>query len=204
VVTNISKELTACTSRLSGCDLIEVWSRNLPLWTELLPNKILIITARSTCSITVVLKPIMFSQKCKIHQAKEVKIPTVIWLVYWWPYTRNPGSTRMMQKVRTKSMRVLVEVGSICYEYGQEQQDGEIMATVIKCCHSKINVHWTYVAGFKRASKLGRGSSILWRDSPLLDNGSIKRVFAATNTLVEIRALPRDWRTFRSNGWNRI
>jgi hypothetical protein len=30
---------------------------------------------------------------------------------------------------------------SICYEYRQEQQDGKIIGTAIKCCHRKINVH---------------------------------------------------------------
>jgi hypothetical protein len=45
---------------------------------------------------------------------------------------------------------------------------------------------------------------IMWRNSPLLVNGSLKARFIATNTLVEINALPRDWHTFRSNGWNII
>jgi hypothetical protein len=33
---------------------------------------------------------------------------------------------------------------------------------------------------------------ILWRNSPLLDNGSLKVGFIAKNMLVEIKVLPRD------------
>jgi hypothetical protein len=47
-------------------------------------------------------------------------------------------------------------------------------------------------------------NAIIWRNSPLLDNGSLKARFVATNTLVEFKALPRDWHTFRSNGWKQI
>jgi hypothetical protein len=43
--------------------------------------------------------------------------------------------------------------------------------------------------------------AILWRNSPLLDNGLLKACFLETNILVKIKPLPRDWDMFRSNGW---
>jgi hypothetical protein len=38
------------------------------------------------------------------------------------------------------------------------------------------------------------------RNNPLLDNGSLKHLFAATDTLVEIKELLQDWHMFRNNG----
>jgi hypothetical protein len=42
-------------------------------------------------------------------------------------------------------------------------------------------------------------SSVLAQNSIVLGNGSLKERFVGTNTLVEIKALPRDWNTVRSN-----
>jgi hypothetical protein len=39
------------------------------------------------------------------------------------------------------------------------------------------------------------------RNSPLLDNGSLKRVSAAMDTFVETKALLHNGRTFRNSGY---
>jgi hypothetical protein len=40
---------------------------------------------------------------------------------------------------------------------------------------------------------------VLWRNSPLLDSHSLDTRFVATDTLVEVKALPRDWHIFRTD-----